>query len=315
VQTRAIGSLQASVVGLGCNNFGGRINEGATVAVVDAALEAGINLFDTADVYGGTLSEEYLGHAIGHRRDHVLIATKFGAPIDDERKGGAAPSYIRQACEDSLRRLGTDRIDLYQLHMPDQATNIEDTLTALDELVKAGKVREIGCSNFSMEMIDEAERVSRERGIARFVSVQNEYSLLRRGPERNGVLDKGAEHGVAFIPYFPLASGMLTGKYRRGEEPPEGTRLAGVPAERREQAFAAKNFDRVEALEAWARARGHTLLELAFAWLLARPVVASVIAGATSPEQVRANAGAASWELSAAEVAEIDAVIEGARTA
>ncbi len=313
MQTRSIGSLSASVVGLGCNNFGGRIDEMASRAVVDAALDAGITLFDTADIYGATKSEEFLGRALQGRRDHALIATKFGGPIDDQHKGGASSAYIRRACDQSLRRLGTDRIDLYQLHFPDQATPLEETLVALDELVRAGKVREIGCSNFSAEMIEEAEIISSKREVARFVSVQNEYSLLRRAPEKNGVLEACEKHGSAFIPYFPLASGMLTGKYRRNAEPPAGTRLAGMPAERREQAFAAKSFDRVEALEEWARTRGHTLLELAFAWLLTRPVVGSVIAGATMPEQVRANAAAAVWELRAADLAEIDAVIEHAK--
>jgi len=314
MQTRAIGSLQASVIGLGCNNFGGRINEGASVAVVDAALEAGVTLFDTADIYGGTLSEEYLGRAIGHRRDEVLLATKFGAPIDDERKGGASPDYVRRACEDSLRRLGTDRIDLYQLHFPDQAVPLDDTLAALDELVRAGKVREIGCSNFSAELLEQAESISAGKHLARYVSVQNEFSLLRRGPEQNGVLDAAEKYDVAFIPYFPLGSGMLSGKYKRGEVPPEGTRVASMPADRQELLFSAKNFDRIEALESWAGDHGHTVLELAFAWLLSRPAVASVIAGATKPEQVQANAAGAAWELTPAELAEIDAVIAAAKS-
>ncbi len=310
MQTRSIGSLQASVVGLGCNNFGGRIDEAATKKVVDAALESGITLFDTADIYGGTLSEEFLGRALAGRRDEALIATKFGGPIDDERKGGASASYVVQACDDSLRRLGTDRIDLYQLHFPDQTTPLEETLGALDALVRAGKVREIGCSNFSAEMIENSGRISADNGWARFVSVQNEYSLLRRGPEKQGVLAACAEHDVAFIPYFPLASGVLSGKYQRGTAPPAGTRLAGMPADRREQALSDAVMNRVEALDAWAVQRGHSLLELAFAWLLARPVVASVIAGATKPEQAVANAAAGAWVLTEAERAEIDAVID-----
>jgi aryl-alcohol dehydrogenase-like predicted oxidoreductase len=310
MQTRNIGTLPASVVGLGCNNFGGRIDEAASRAVVDAALDAGITLFDTADIYGATRSEEFLGRALHGRRDRALIATKFGGPIDDDRRGGASAAYIRRACDDSLTRLDTDRIDLYQLHFPDQATPLEETLVALDSLVRAGKVREIGCSNFSADMIEEAELISEDRDIARFVSVQNEYSLLRRAPEKNGVLDMCQKYELAFIPYFPLASGMLTGKYRRNEAPPAGTRLAGAPEERRQEVFADKNFDRIEALDAWARDRGHTLLELAFAWLLARPTVASVIAGATKPEQVRANAAAASWQLTGRELEEIDALIE-----
>ena len=314
MQTRSIGSLDASVVGLGCNNFGGRIDEAATKKVVDAALTAGVTLFDTADIYGGTLSEEFLGRSLGAKRDQVLIATKFGGPIDDERKGGASDKYIHRAVEDSLSRLGTDRIDLYQLHFPDQHTMLEETLAALDELVRAGKVLEIGCSNFSEELIEESERISADAESARFVSVQNEYSLLRRLPEQNGVLDACAKFGVAFIPYFPLASGALTGKYKRGEAAPEGTRLANVPAERRDAALSDKNFDRIEALDGWAQDHGHTLLELAFAWLLAHQPVASVIAGATKVEQVHANAAAANWTLTPAEVAEVDAVIANAKS-
>jgi aryl-alcohol dehydrogenase-like predicted oxidoreductase len=310
MQTRAIGSLQASVVGLGCNNFGMRIDQDAACSVVDAAIDAGINFFDTADIYGGTRSEEFLGRALGTRRDQVLVATKFGVRIDDDHPGGASAAYIVRACEDSLRRLGTDRIDLYQLHVPDPATPLEETLGALDALVRAGKVREVGCSNFSVEMIEESSRISADREIARFVSVQNEYSLLRRGPEKQGVLDACVKHDLAFIPYFPLASGVLSGKYKRGQAPPAGTRLANMPAERRDAALSDDRLARVEALDAWARDHGRSLLELAFAWLLARPAVASVIAGATKPEQARANAAASSWTLSGADLAEIDAVIE-----
>jgi len=315
MQTRSIGSLQASVVGLGCNNFGGRIDAAATERVVKASLDAGITLFDTADVYGGTLSEQYLGQALGDRRDEALIATKFGVQLDEDRKGGASAAYVARACEDSLKRLGTDRIDLYQLHFPDQHTPLDETLGALDRLVREGKVREIGCSNFTAELIEQSERISSDEGKARFVSVQNEYSLLRRLPEQNGVLDACSKYGIAFIPYFPLASGMLTGKYTRNAEPPAGTRLAGMPEDRREQALSDKNFDRLEALDAWARPKGHTLLQLAFAWLLARPAVASVIAGATKPEQAQANAAAAAWSLSPSDIDEIDAVIARAKQA
>jgi aryl-alcohol dehydrogenase-like predicted oxidoreductase len=309
MQTRNIGSLQVSVIGLGCNNFGGRIDAAATERVVHASLDAGITLFDTADIYGGTKSETFLGQALGQRRDEALIATKFGVQLDEEHKGGASAAYIERACEDSLRRLGTDRIDLYQLHFPDPNTPLEETLGALDKLVRAGKVREIGCSNFTAEMIEEGERISKDKGSARFVSVQNEYSLLRRLPEQNGVLDACAKYDVAFLPYFPLASGMLTGKYKRNAAPPEGTRLAGMPEDRRDQALSDKNFDRVEALEQWAGDHGHTVLDLAFAWLLSRPAVASVIAGATKTEQVAANASASGWSLTTADVSEIDAVI------
>jgi aryl-alcohol dehydrogenase-like predicted oxidoreductase len=312
METRAIGSLSVSVVGLGCNNFGGRIDAAATEAVVAAALDAGINFFDTADIYGGTLSEEYLGGALRGRRDEAVVATKFGVPIDDDRKGGGSAAYVRQAADDSLRRLGTDRIDLYQIHVPDQATPIEETLGALDDLVRAGKVREIGCSNFSPEMLDGATAASGERATARFVSVQNEYSLLRRAPE-HGVLDACDRNAIAFIPYFPLASGLLTGKYRRDQPPPDGTRLANLPAERQADAFSEKNWNRVEALDEWATSRGHSLLELAFAWLLAHREVASVIAGATKPEQARANAGAAAWQLTGADVADIDDLLARAK--
>jgi aryl-alcohol dehydrogenase-like predicted oxidoreductase len=315
METRSIGKLDASIVGLGCNNFGGRIDEPASERVVHAALDAGITLFDTADIYGGTLSEEYLGRALGARRDEAIVATKFGGPIDEERKGGASAAYIERAVEDSLRRLGTDRIDLYQLHFPDTATPFEETLGALDKLVRAGKVLEVGGSNFSADQIDETAQISADRGLARFVSVQNEYSLLRRGPERFGVLDACARNGLVFIPYFPLASGVLTGKYHRHEAPPAGTRLAGMPAERASDALSDKVFDRVEALEGFARDHGHTLLELAMAWLLARPTVASVIAGATKPEQATANAAAAGWTLTDADLAQIDTVLDAAKNA
>jgi aryl-alcohol dehydrogenase-like predicted oxidoreductase len=303
VNTRRIGSLAVSVVGLGCNNFGKRLDAAASSAVVHAALDAGITFFDTADIYGGTRSEEYLGRALGARRDEVVIATKFGMRVDDERQG-ARPEYVRRAVEDSLRRLGTDRIDLYQLHRPDPTVPIADTLGALDELVRAGKVREIGCSNFSAEQLREAEAAV-QPGAARFVSVQNEYSLLHREPERD-VLAECERLGLAFLPYFPLASGLLTGKYRQGQPAPQGSRIqAGWHAE----LLTEENLTIVERLIDFASARGHTLLELAFSWLLAHPVVASVIAGATKPEQVAADAAAARWDLTDADLAELDSVV------
>jgi aryl-alcohol dehydrogenase-like predicted oxidoreductase len=307
METRKIGSLDVSVVGLGCNNFGMRIDADATTAVVSAALDAGITLFDTADTYGGTRSEELLGKALGKHRGEVVIATKFGAPIDEERKGGARPEYVVSALEDSLRRLGTDYVDLYQLHFPDQETPIEDTLGALNDQVDKGKVREIGCSNFSSEMLEGAAELATKQGWKPFASVQNEYNLLNRRPERR-VLGACERHHVGFLPYFPLASGLLSGKYKRGEGAPPGTRLASVPAERADQAFSDRNFDIVERLEAFASTRDHTILDLAFAWLLSRPVVASVIAGATKPEQVKANAAAGQWGLTPEEVEEIDDV-------
>ena len=243
MEKRNIGPLTVSVVGLGCNNFGWRVDAGATAKVVEAALDAGVNFFDTADVYGGTKSEEFLGRALGRRRDEVVIATKFGKAVDAKRKG-AKPDYVRRAVEDSLRRLGTDHIDLYQLHQPDPTVPIADTLEALDGLVRAGKVRAIGCSNFSVEQIREAETAVRA-GAARFVSVQNEYSLFHREPERD-VLSECERRGIVFLPYFPLASGLLTGKYRKNQPAPKGTRLAS--GGRFENKLAGSNLDLVESL-------------------------------------------------------------------
>jgi aryl-alcohol dehydrogenase-like predicted oxidoreductase len=297
---RSIGSLRVSLVGLGCNNFGMRIDAAATDRVVHAALDAGINFFDTADIYGATKSEEFLGRALEGRRDRAIVATKFGMAVDDRRKG-ARPEYVKQACDDSLRRLGTDHIDLYQLHQPDPTVPIADTLGAMDRLVRAGKVREIGCSNFSAEQLDEAERATKP-GAARFVSVQNEYSLLHREPER-AVLPACDRVGLAFLPFFPLASGLLTGKFEPGKPAPADSRLSLSWTSR----FTTdKNVQIAEALKAFAAARRHTLLELAFSWLASRAQVASVIAGATSPEQVRANAAATNWSLTAEDLAEID---------
>jgi aryl-alcohol dehydrogenase-like predicted oxidoreductase len=299
METRKIGSLTVSVTGLGCNNFGWRLDYDHTVAVVDAALDAGINFLDTADIYGGTESEEFLGRALAGRRDQVVLATKFGMKVDDERQG-ARPDYVRRACEDSLRRLRTDHIDLYQLHHPDAETPIADTLGALGALVRAGKVREIGCSQFSVEQIREAKAAAGDG--ARFVSVQNGYSLLHREPEWSGVLAECAREGLAFLPFFPLAGGMLTGKYRRGQPVPENTRLAKGNA----RFLNDRNLDVVEELIQFAAFRGHSLLELAFSWLLSHPEVASVIAGATSREQIQGNVQASGWHLDHAELAEID---------
>ena len=303
METRRIGSLSVSVVGLGCNNFGRRLNEQASIAVVHAALDAGITFFDTADIYGGTQSEEFLGRALGWRRDDVVVATKFGMEVD-ERRRGAKPQYVRRAAEDSLRRIGTDRIDLYQLHQPDPETPIEDTLGALDELVQAGKVREIGCSNFSVDQLRVAEAAMRP-GAARFVSVQDEYSLLHREPEQE-VIPECLRAGIAFIPYFPLASGLLTGKYRRGRPAPTGSRLQSLIGT---DPFMTENLDLLETVLQFATSRGHTLLELAVSWLAMQPAVASVIAGATSPEQVTANTAAAGWKLTEAELVDIDAIL------
>ena len=296
---RRIGSLEVSIIGLGGNNFGWRVDAAGTADVVEAALDEGINFFDTADMYGGTKSEDFLGRALGRRRDEAIIATKFGWEIDPSRRG-AHPDYVRRAVDDSLKRLGTDRIDLYQLHKPDPAVPIGDTLGALADIVHRGKVREIGCSNFSAAQLREADAAARD-GV-RFVSAQNEYSLLHRDPETD-VLPECRRLGIAFIPYYPLASGLLTGKYRQGQPIPKGTRLTDRrPTEDR--------LAEIEALVAFAESRGHTLLELAFGWLTTNPQVASVIAGATSPAQVQHNAASAGWELTPDELAEVDRILQ-----
>lgn len=309
METRKIGNLDVSIVGLGCNNFGMRIDEDRTKVVVDAAIEAGINFFDTADVYGMRgRSEEFLGKALGSRRDEVLIATKFGSPMaDDGQSQGGSGRWIRQAVEDSLRRLGTDRIDLYQLHSPDANTPQEETLAALDELVRAGKLREIGCSNFGSTLIDEAQSVSKDKELARYASVQNNYSLLERGVEKK-VLPACERHGMGFLPYFPLASGLLTGKYRSPDDLPEGTRLATMAQampDRAKQVLSDENFAIVGKLRAFAEEKGHTLLELAMSWLASRPVIASVIAGATNAAQVKANVASVGWKMTNEEMDQV----------
>jgi aryl-alcohol dehydrogenase-like predicted oxidoreductase len=306
VETRTIGSLTVSLVGLGCNNFGMRIDERRAHDVVRAALDSGVTLFDTADIYGGTRSEEFLGRALKGVRDEVVIATKFGAPVGEGR-AGAAPDYVKSACDASLARLGTDRVDLYQLHFPDDTTPIEDTLGALHELREAGKVREIGCSNFDGTRIDAAVAAAAQKRTASFSSVQNQLSLLDRRGEAD-LLAACDRHGLDILPYFPLASGMLTGKYRRGEAAPEGTRLASMADDARRRAMSDKAFGAVERLDAFARDHGRSLLELAMSWLAGLPHMASVIAGATRPEQVRANAAAVGWALDGAERAEVDAL-------
>jgi aryl-alcohol dehydrogenase-like predicted oxidoreductase len=298
--------LKVSEVGLGCNNFGMRIDQKATQVVVDAALDAGISFFDTADIYGGTKSEEFLGKALGKRRGDIVLATKFGMAVGgDETKKGGSRRWIMRAVEDSLTRLGTDWIDLYQLHQPDPDTPIDETLRALDDLVTQGKVRYIGNSNFTGWQIADADWTA--AGGARFISAQNQYSLLDRKVEFE-VLPACEHFGLGFLPFFPLASGLLSGKYRRGEKPPEGTRLAAWGA-RGSAALSDKNFDKIEKLTGWAEERGHTILELAFAWLLGHEVVSSVIAGATSAEQVQTNAAAAAWALSPEEVKEVDGLV------
>jgi aryl-alcohol dehydrogenase-like predicted oxidoreductase len=277
-----------------------------TRAVVDAALDAGVTLLDTADAYGNGLSEEYLGKALEGRRDRVVLATKFGNPVSDgEELPLGSPAYIRKAVAASLGRLRTDWIDLYQYHRPDGVTPIEETLGALNELVDEGTVRFIGSSNLSAAQIEEADRIAAEHGWTRFVSAQNEYSLLQRGVE-DELLPVCERLGIGFLPYFPLASGLLTGKYRRGEAPPEGTRLAGRPERLTDDVL-----ERVEALERYAEQRGVTILHAAIGGLLAQPAVSSVIAGATKPEQVRANAAAGEWEPSEDDLRELRELLAG----
>lgn len=285
--------LAVSVVGVGCNNFGRRIDLDATRAVVDAALDEGVNLFDTSDSYGE--SETFLGEVLEGRRDDVIIATKFGSKLADGRLGADwdarnSRRYIRKAVESSLRRLRTDWIDLYQLHFPDGKTPIEETLSALHELVTEGKVRYLGSSNLNGWQIADADWTARTNGVSRFVSAQNHYSLLERGIERS-VLPACEHFGIGVLPYFPLANGLLTGKYRRGQPAPEGSRLASLPDRLKQE-----SFDKIEALEKYAAERGRSLLDVAIGGLAAKRPVASVIAGATKPEQVRANVAAGGWE-------------------
>jgi aryl-alcohol dehydrogenase-like predicted oxidoreductase len=304
METRSIGQLQVSVVGLGCNNFGGRMDYDSTVQVIDAALDAGINFFDTAYVYGGDMgsSEELIGRALKGRRNQVLLATKFGHRNEsDEPKGRA--EYIRRAVEISLRRLDTDVIDLYQMHFPDEQTPIAETVDALNELVKAGKIREFGCSNFSAKMLQDAAAAVKP-GESRFESVQNYYSMLHREPETDGVLAECERQSIGILPYFPLEKGLLTGKFRQGADVPQGTRLTNRPEELSDDKLAV-----VEKLIQFAEARGHTILELAFSWLLTKPVISSVIAGATKVEQIHANAAAANWKLSDVDLQEIDTLL------
>jgi aryl-alcohol dehydrogenase-like predicted oxidoreductase len=304
MDTRKIGTLTVSEIGLGCNNFGMLIERKESEAVVGAALDAGITLFDTADMYGGTKSEEYLGEALGSRRDEIILATKFGGAFEGH-PGGATPAYARTSLEASLRRLGTDHVDLYQLHYPDPKTPIAETLGALGELVAEGKVREIGCSNFDAAMLEEAADAVKD-GAPGFVSVQNEYNLLHREPE-DEVLGFCDRTHTAFLPYFPLASGLLSGKYHAGEGAPEGTRLAAWGSYAKDQ-LSDERLATVAALDALAQTEGHTVLDLAFAWLLARSSVASVIAGATKPAQVVANVAAGQWKPSAELLAQVDAI-------
>jgi aryl-alcohol dehydrogenase-like predicted oxidoreductase len=290
-----------SVVGLGCNNFGRIVDLEGTRAVVDAALDAGVTLLDTADVYGNKGgSESLLGEVLEGRRDRVVLATKFGQDMGDGTEARGSRKYIHKAIDASLHRLRTDVVDLYQYHTPDNITPFEETFGALDELVRAGKVRYVGHSNLDAAQVEEVEAVCREHGFAQPVSAQNQYSLLRREAEEE-LLPTCERLGIGVLPYFPLASGLLTGKYRRGEPRPEGTRLQD-----REAVFTDEMFERLEALEAFAKERGRTLLQVAVGGLLAQPAISSVIAGSTKPEQVRANVEAANWEATPEDLAELN---------
>jgi aryl-alcohol dehydrogenase-like predicted oxidoreductase len=305
--------LVVSVIGLGCNNFGRKLDLDGTRAVVDAALDAGITLFDTADIYGtphGT-SEECLGAALKGRRDEIVLATKFGMDMEgingNDFGARGARRYVVRAVEASLRRLETDYIDLYQMHEPDPATPIEETLAALDDLVRSGKVRYIGNSNFAGWQIADADWTARAAGQTPFISAQNQYSLLHRDVETEVV--PACEHfGLGLLPFFPLDSGLLSGKYRRGEQPAEGTRLS-LPRYRKWLDGA--DWDTIEALTAYAEERGRTLLDVAIAGLAARPAVTSVIAGATTPDQIQANVAAGEWQLTPADVAALDEILNG----
>lgn len=302
METRKIGSLQVTLAGVGCNNFGWRIDAAATQAVVDAALDAGINFFDTADVYGSGQSEQFLGAALKGKRNKAILATKFGMEMPGGGKG-AKPQYVAKAVEDSLQRLGVDTIDLYQLHKPDGTIPIADTLGMLNQLVEAGKVREIGASNFTAAQIEEAEKAAGQG--ARFVSIQNEFSLFQREPEQ-GVLAACANRGIGFLPYFPLANGLLTGKYRKGQPFPESSRAKDGFGP---SVFTSSNLEKVEQLIAFAEGRGHSLLELAMGWLASHAEVSSVIAGAKTPEQVSQNAKAVGWKLTKDEMAEVGRIM------
>ena len=304
--TRTLGSsgIQVSTVGIGCNAFGTRIDQEQTTAVVDAAFEHGVTFFDTADVYGE--SEVLLGKALAGRRDDVVVATKFGMDLDgrngDDSGHRGSAAYVRTAIEASLQRLGTDRVDLYQLHTPDPSTPIEETLGALNELVIEGKVLAIGSSNLQAWQVVDADWVSKTKGYASFVTAQNEYSLYNRTAETE-LAPACVELGIGILPYFPIAYGLLTGKYRRGQKAPEGSRLAA-----QSHRLEAANWDTIEALEAFASARGISILELAIGGLAAQPAVASVIAGATKPEQVAANGAAGEWTPTTEDLAELAAI-------
>ena len=310
MEYRNLGSsgLRVSLVGLGCNNFGMRLDLEQTRAVVDRAFDLGITLFDTADMYGGRGgSETQLGKILGHRRKDIVLASKFGmAMSDDGTKIGASRRYIMSAVEESLRRLKTDWIDLYQLHQPDPLTPLDETMQALDDLVTQGKIRYIGCSNLPSWQVVESQWISKSMGLNRFVSCQDEYNILNRNVEAE-LIPAMQKYGCGLLPYFPLASGLLTGKYKRTKMP-EGARLTDMPTFANRIYLTDENFDIVDNLHKFANKTGHSILELAFGWMASRPTTASIIAGATKPEQIDANVAAVNWVLSQSEIDEVDKI-------
>lgn len=304
---RHLGSsgIQVSAIGLGTNNFGRRLDAAATETVVHAALDAGVNMIDTSNSYGDGQSEEFIGRALKGRRNEAVLATKVSSRVSEgPNNAGNSRKHIYDQVDVSLRKLRTDYIDLYQIHWWDPNTPIEETLRALDELIRAGKVRYAGCSNFAAWQVCESHWTAKTLGINGFVSMQPHYSMLYRKPEEE-MIPFCEKYGIGILPYYPLENGFLTGKYRRDQPAPDGTRLA----ENDRGALTSRNFDILEGLEAFAAERGHTILELAFAWLLASPMVSSVIAGATRVEQVEANAASAAWSLTAEEVEEVNAIL------
>jgi aryl-alcohol dehydrogenase-like predicted oxidoreductase len=309
METRRLGNsdVEVTVVGLGCNQFGRKLDLDGTRAVLDAAIEAGITLLDTADIYGGSgRSEELMGEALRGKRDRVVLATKFGMDMGDGETRRGRAEYVRRAIDESLRRLQTDHVDFYWFHHPDPETPIAETLGALDEVVKSGKARAIGCSNFDAAQLEEADNAARENGLTPFVAVQNEYSLLQRGIERD-VVPVCERLGLSVVPYFPLARGLLTGKYKRGQAAPADSRLAD-----RDEIASPEQFEMIEALERFAQEHGLSLIDVAIGGLAAQPQVASVIAGATKPEQVHSNAAAGAWKPTADELAELDSITRSA---
>ncbi len=298
-----LGVLEVSVIGLGCNNFGRALDQQGTNAVVDAALDAGVSFFDTSDNYGNAQSEIFLGRALGSRRAEVVIATKFGQALPGVLAGGARPEYIREAITSSLRKLGTDYVDLYQLHWPDPETPIGDTLDTMWSLVDEGLVREVGCCNLDAAQLDEALACAAERGGRPFVSDQIEYSLLHRDPQTNGLTGLALDRGVSLLPYYPLTSGLLTGKAVKGEKP-EGR----LSMDRYQKFLTDRNYRIVDRLRGFAEERNLSMVQVALGWLVAQPEVPAVTPGATRPEQVAANVRAAEWIPTADDLVELDAI-------